>query len=91
MPYILLVRTIPHDSNGHLHNEEESGDDDIGEIPGKESQQEGGEDAVLRAHAGGFFYCCLFVILIVIVIVFFIVCYCYHHNYSGSKDPREGR
>ena len=55
MPCILLVSTIPHDNNGHLHNEEESGDDDIGEVPGQEGQEESREDAVLCAHTGGCF------------------------------------
>ena len=35
---------------GHLHNEEEPGNDDIGEVTGQEGQEEGGEDAVLCAH-----------------------------------------
>ena len=60
---------IPED-NDHLHNEEESGNDDIGEVPGQEGEQEGGQDAVLCAHAGGC-YCYCF-------------CYCYFDDHDHS-------
>ena len=39
----------------HLHNKEESGNDDIGEVTRQEGQEEGGQDAVLCAHTVVFF------------------------------------
>ena len=54
---ISIPTPIPED-NDHLHNEEESGNDDIGEVPGQEGEQEGGQDAVLCAHAGGCYCYC---------------------------------
>ena len=50
----------------HLHNKEESGNDDIGEVSGQEGEQEGGQDAVLCAHTGVFFT----------GIVYYCYCYC---------------
>ena len=55
--------------SGHLHNEEESGDDDIGEVPGQEGEEESSEDAVLCAHTGGCYCYCLLMLFVVIVIV----------------------
>ena len=39
-------------SKYHLHDQEEPGDDDVGEVAGEEGEEERGQDAVLRAHAG---------------------------------------
>ena len=41
-------------SHPHLHDQEEPGDDDVGEVAGEEGEQERGQDAVLRAHAGDY-------------------------------------
>ena len=37
----------------HLHDEEETGDDDVGEVARQEGEKEGGQNAVLCAHAEG--------------------------------------
>ena len=36
----------------HLHDQEEPGNNDVGEVAGEEGEEERGQDAVLRAHAG---------------------------------------
>ena len=41
-------------SKYHLHDQEEPGDDDVGEVAGEEGEEERGQDAVLRAHAGDY-------------------------------------
>ena len=35
----------------HLHDEEETGNDDVGEVARQEGEKEGGQNAVLCAHA----------------------------------------
>ena len=46
-------------SQYHLHDQEEPGDDDVGEVAGEEGEEERGQDAILRAHAGDYHDFCV--------------------------------
>ena len=46
-------------SHNNLHDQEEPGDDDVGEVAGEEGEEERGQDAVLRAHAGDYHDFCV--------------------------------
>ena len=46
-------------SQYHLHDQEEPGDDDVGEVAGEEGEEERGQDAVLRANAGDYHDFCV--------------------------------
>ena len=80
----------------HLHNKEESGNDDIGEVSGQEGEQEGGQDAVLCAHTGGCYCYCfllllLFLLLLVIVIVMIIIIQWSRGPLAGNVSRRAAR
>ena len=53
---VIYTSCVPKWSKYHLHDQEEPGDDDVGEVAGEEGEEERGQDAVLRAHAGDHYH-----------------------------------